>query len=211
MQRPDRNACNICLKQMKYFIQTLATCLWNTCNNLNYFCNIRIKHLQHTSETSETLETYACNMRFQRNISLLFRNGGSSARGVHQCRARQWRGAHRSSGKGHGRSDGGCGGSTCSRMPWWIGRKIYCCALAWWRCCLAEWWRSGERVTAEHGGGLTETCHDTPVRWVFSERFGASGWAHKGAVVGLAQTAHHLEHLARTHALYEELPLVYFL
>jgi hypothetical protein len=28
-------------------------------------------------------------MRFQRNISLLFRNGGSSARGVYRCRARQ--------------------------------------------------------------------------------------------------------------------------
>jgi hypothetical protein len=36
-----------------------------------YFCNIHMKHLQHTFETSETLEIYACNMRFQRNNSLL--------------------------------------------------------------------------------------------------------------------------------------------
>jgi hypothetical protein len=28
--------------------------------------------LQHISETPETLETYVCNMRFQRNITLLF-------------------------------------------------------------------------------------------------------------------------------------------
>ena len=32
-----------------------------------------MKHLQHISKTSETLETYFCNMRFQRNISLLLR------------------------------------------------------------------------------------------------------------------------------------------
>ena len=44
---------------------------FNTCNIPIYFCNIRMKHLQHTSKTSETLETYACNMCFQRNISLL--------------------------------------------------------------------------------------------------------------------------------------------
>jgi len=30
-----------------------------------------MKQLQHTSETSKTLETYACNMRFNCNISLL--------------------------------------------------------------------------------------------------------------------------------------------
>jgi hypothetical protein len=41
------------------------------CNILIYFCNIRVKHLQRTTETSETLETYACNMRFQHNITLL--------------------------------------------------------------------------------------------------------------------------------------------
>jgi hypothetical protein len=32
-----------------------------------------MKHLQHPFGTSETLETYFCNMRFQRNISLLLR------------------------------------------------------------------------------------------------------------------------------------------
>jgi hypothetical protein len=36
-----------------------------------YFCNIHIKQLQHTSETCATFEIYACNMRFNRNISLL--------------------------------------------------------------------------------------------------------------------------------------------
>jgi hypothetical protein len=40
----------------------------NICNFPIYFYNIYLKHLQHTSET---LETYACNMRFQRNITLL--------------------------------------------------------------------------------------------------------------------------------------------
>jgi hypothetical protein len=41
------------------------------CNIPIYFCNIDIKHLQHTSETFETLKIDACNMQFQRNISLL--------------------------------------------------------------------------------------------------------------------------------------------
>ena len=31
-----------------------------------------MKHLQHTSKTTETLETYACNMCFQRHVTLLF-------------------------------------------------------------------------------------------------------------------------------------------
>ena len=31
-----------------------------------------MKHLQYTSETSKTLETYACNMHFQHNVTLLF-------------------------------------------------------------------------------------------------------------------------------------------
>jgi hypothetical protein len=34
-----------------------------------YLYNIRIKHLQYTSETCETLETYACNIRFQYNVT----------------------------------------------------------------------------------------------------------------------------------------------
>jgi hypothetical protein len=82
------------------------------CNILIYFCNTDIKTLQRTSKTSETLETYVCNTRFQHNISLLFRNGGSSARGVHR-----WREAHRSGG-GRGKSGGeGHNGSTHSRRP----------------------------------------------------------------------------------------------
>jgi hypothetical protein len=71
--------------QIKHWKQKLATYVYNYCNTCNiqiYFCNICMKHLQHTSKTSETLETYSCNMRFQRNISLLFRNGSSLARGV---------------------------------------------------------------------------------------------------------------------------------
>jgi hypothetical protein len=43
----------------------------NMCNIQIYFCNIDIKHFQHACETFEILETDACNMRFQRNISLL--------------------------------------------------------------------------------------------------------------------------------------------
>ena len=48
--------------------------MYNHCNLCNipiYFCNIVIKHLQHTSETSKTLKTYACNMRYQHNVTLL--------------------------------------------------------------------------------------------------------------------------------------------
>jgi hypothetical protein len=52
------------------------------CNIPIYFCNTDMKHLQYTSETSET---YVCNMRFfQRNISLLLGNGGSSVCEVHR-------------------------------------------------------------------------------------------------------------------------------
>ena len=76
MQHPDKHTCNLRLKQqMKHFEQTLTTYVYshcNMCNILIYFCNILMKHLQHPFETSETLETYFCNMRFQRNISLLF-------------------------------------------------------------------------------------------------------------------------------------------
>jgi hypothetical protein len=36
-----------------------------------YFYNIHMKQLQHTSKTSKTLKTYACNMHFHHNISLL--------------------------------------------------------------------------------------------------------------------------------------------
>jgi hypothetical protein len=59
---------------MKHLEQTLATYVYNNynmCNITIYFCNIQMKHLQHTSKTSEIIETYSCNMRFQRNISLL--------------------------------------------------------------------------------------------------------------------------------------------
>ena len=57
---------------MKYLERTLATYVYNYCNMCNitiYFCNIHMKHLQHTPEI---IETYSYNMRFQRNISLLF-------------------------------------------------------------------------------------------------------------------------------------------
>jgi hypothetical protein len=43
----------------------------NICNISIYFCNIYMKPLQHTSKTTETLETYACNIHFQRNVTLL--------------------------------------------------------------------------------------------------------------------------------------------
>jgi len=66
------------------------------CNISIYYCNIRMKHLLHTSKI---LEVYACNMGFERNISLLFRNGSSLAHGVHRCRARRWRGDRRSGGE----------------------------------------------------------------------------------------------------------------
>jgi hypothetical protein len=67
MQHLYTNACNIRLKQMKYFEQMLAT----YATSLIYLCNIHIKQLQHAYETFETLEIYACSMRFHRNISLL--------------------------------------------------------------------------------------------------------------------------------------------
>ena len=40
--------------------------MYNMCNILIYFCNIRMKHLQYTSKIFETLATDAYNMRFQR-------------------------------------------------------------------------------------------------------------------------------------------------
>jgi hypothetical protein len=97
MQHPNKCTCNIRLEktQMKHWKQKLATYVFNYCNIYNiaiYFCNFSMKHLKHTSKTLETLETYACNMGFEHNISLLFRNGGSSAHGVHRCRAHRWRG-----------------------------------------------------------------------------------------------------------------------
>ena len=50
--------------------------MYNKCNVCNipiYFCNIHTKPLQHTFKTTKTLETYACNMRFQHNVTLLLR------------------------------------------------------------------------------------------------------------------------------------------
>jgi hypothetical protein len=66
----------------------------NICNILIYFCNIRVKHLY----ISETFETYACNMRFQCNISVLLGEEKLIRYGVHR-----WRGACRSCGEGCGR------------------------------------------------------------------------------------------------------------
>jgi hypothetical protein len=48
-------------------VATYATCVTSQI----YCCNIHLKQLQHTSKTFETLDTYAWNMRFYRNISLL--------------------------------------------------------------------------------------------------------------------------------------------
>jgi hypothetical protein len=61
---------------MKHFEYTLEIYVYSHCNMCNipiYFYNTNIKHLQHTFQTPETLETYVCNMRFQRNISMLLR------------------------------------------------------------------------------------------------------------------------------------------
>ena len=41
------------------------------CNITIYFCNIKMKHLQHPDDTSEILKTYACNMLFQYNATLV--------------------------------------------------------------------------------------------------------------------------------------------
>jgi hypothetical protein len=43
----------------------------NMCNILIYFYNIDKKHWQRTTETSENLKAYACNMRFQHNVTML--------------------------------------------------------------------------------------------------------------------------------------------
>ena len=75
MQHLDKHTYNIRLKkQIKHWEQTFATYVYNHCNICNiliYFYNIHTKRLQHTSNTSEILETYACNMHFERNITLL--------------------------------------------------------------------------------------------------------------------------------------------
>jgi len=67
--------CNIWIKNLQHTSETdetFGTNTWkhhcNMCNIPIYFYNIDIKYLQHTSET---IETSACNMQFQRNISLL--------------------------------------------------------------------------------------------------------------------------------------------
>jgi hypothetical protein len=68
------NTYNIGLKHMKHLERTCERYMYRHCKMCNvsiYICNIDIKHLQHISEISETLETYACNMRFQCNVSLL--------------------------------------------------------------------------------------------------------------------------------------------
>jgi len=94
------------LQHMTQTIETFGTYVYSPCNMCNiaiYFCNTDIKYLQHTIEISETLETYVYNMRFQRNISLLHRNGGSLTRGVHRCRARRTGGECRGRSGGEGR------------------------------------------------------------------------------------------------------------
>jgi hypothetical protein len=108
MQHPNKHTCNIRLEKthMKHWKQKLATYMFNYCNVCNiaiYFCNFSVKYLQHTSKTLETLETYACNMGFEHNTSLLFQNGGSLAHGVHRCRAHRWRGDRRDRFSGEGR------------------------------------------------------------------------------------------------------------
>jgi hypothetical protein len=128
LQHSNKHICNIRLKkkQMKHREQKLSTYAYNHCNICNvpiYLCNIHTEHLQHTYETFETLETYVCNMLFQRNISLLLVNRGSSTRRVHWCRARGWHRARRSSGEGRGRSSGE---GPDVREAQWRGRKIGC-------------------------------------------------------------------------------------
>jgi hypothetical protein len=59
---------------MGHWEQKLATYMCNHCNIYNiliYFCNIHMKHSQQTSKTFDTLKTYACNMHFQHNVTLL--------------------------------------------------------------------------------------------------------------------------------------------
>ena len=119
---------------MKHLEQTLATYVYSHCSICNipiYFCNTDIKHLQHTSETSET---YVCNMRFQRNIFLLHRNGGSLACGVNQWRARggaelaapvenRHRGSTRCGSRGEGEAKVAASGVSCHRKRAKPGRQ----------------------------------------------------------------------------------------
>jgi hypothetical protein len=119
------------------------------CNISIFFCNTDIKHLQHTCETSET---YVCNMCSHSNISLLFRSGGSLARGVYRCRAPRWRVARCSGGESDGRFGGeDRGESMRSRRPRQVKSVMEkeedgLCALAPWRCRLTERW-SAARIT----------------------------------------------------------------
>ena len=91
-------ACNIRIQPLQHM------------QHLDLFCNIHKKHLQYTFETYETLETYACNMRFQRNIFLVLgrlearwcaeftgRNGPAAVaprRGGEEAAARLGEGSH---------------------------------------------------------------------------------------------------------------------
>ena len=107
---------------MKYLEHTLATYVYshsNMCNIPIYFCNIQMKYMQYLDET------YACNMRFQRNVTLQL--GGMEARrcrhgGQRRCMeladaaaaqaTRQWDDVTRSSSIGQGN---GVVGSTVLR------------------------------------------------------------------------------------------------
>jgi hypothetical protein len=62
MQHTNKHTCNIRLEKTDETLGAKAGYIHVQHRN------ICMKHLQHTSET---LETHACNMRFQRNISLL--------------------------------------------------------------------------------------------------------------------------------------------
>jgi hypothetical protein len=81
-------------KQMKHLEHTLATYVYshcNMCNILTYFCDIQMKDMQYPDKTSKTLETYACNMRFQRNVTLQL--GGREARRYGQRQRMEFAGA----------------------------------------------------------------------------------------------------------------------
>ena len=79
---------------MKHLKHMFATNVYSHCNMCNipiYFCNIHMKHLQHYSKIYETLETYACNMRFQHNVTLLL----GRIMEAHRCRAQRRQGGRR--------------------------------------------------------------------------------------------------------------------
>jgi hypothetical protein len=137
---------------MKHSYQTLATCLFNTCNTCNiptYFCNNYMNHLQHNSKTSQTLETSIYNIGGEASVGQFRLLGWELATHELQEHRLSFVGA-----LGLARDDLRCP-STCAQPPqqgWlrrWRGIPM---ALGWGRGWGGTAWTKGEGDVVGLGG-----------------------------------------------------------